>query len=89
MSIIFTKLIRNVCKLRCKGIKIAIRREVIKIYNYIYVTAKTSGFFRTADHRELIDKYSQEGWRFITAIPSEFDGSGKTTEFDLVFEKEN
>ena len=62
---------------------------MIKIYNYIYVTAKVSGFIRIADHRELIDKYSQEGWRFITAIPSDFNGNGKITEFDLVFEKEN
>lgn len=62
---------------------------MVEIYNYIYVTAVTSGFFRTADHRELIDKYSQEGWRFITAIPSKFEGYGRIIEFDLVFEKEN
>lgn len=62
---------------------------MIKIYNYIYVTAKTTGFISIADHRELIDKYSQEGWRFITAIPAEFNGYGKITKLDLVFEKEN
>jgi len=62
---------------------------VVKIYNYIYITAKTSGYFRSSDHRELIDKYSQEGWRFITAIPTLSTSYGKITEFDLVFEKEN
>lgn len=62
---------------------------MVKIYKYIYVTAKTKGMFRTSDHRELIDKYSQEGWRFITVIPTAFGGYGQITEFDLVFEKED
>ena len=44
------------------------RRDLIKIYNYIYVVAKAQGVFGDADHRELINKYSQEGWKFITAI---------------------
>ena len=62
---------------------------MIKIYKYIYVTAKTEGFIRKADYRELIEQYSKEGWRFITAIPSKSDAYGKIKEFDLVFEKEN
>ncbi|MCM0648270.1 DUF4177 domain-containing protein [Clostridium swellfunianum] len=61
---------------------------MIQIYKYLYVPAKTAGVFRTSDHRELIDKYSQEGWRFITAIPTEFGGYGQIKAFDLVFEKE-
>jgi hypothetical protein len=44
--------------------------------------------FNSSDHRELIDKYSQEGWRFITAIPTVFGGYGQIKEFDLIFEKE-
>ena len=62
---------------------------MVKIYKYIYVTAKAEGFIREADHREIIDKYSQEGWRFITAIPTNSNSYGKIKEFDLVFEKEN
>jgi len=42
-----------------------------------------------ADHRELIDKYSREGWRFITAIPTVFSSNGIIKQFDLVFEKED
>ena len=35
----------------------------------------------------MIDKYSKEGWRFVTAIPSDFGAHGKIVEYDLVFEK--
>lgn len=65
-----------------------IKRDVIKIYKYTYASAKTAGLLRLSDHRELIDKYSKEGWRFIVAIPIEFNGFGDIKEFDLVFEKE-
>jgi hypothetical protein len=44
----------------------------VKIYKYIYVTVKAGGIFNNLDHRELIDKYSQEGLRFVTAIPTAF-----------------
>ena len=60
---------------------------MIKIYNYIYIVAKAQGMF--GDHRELINKYSKEGWRFITAIANDFDGHGRIKQYDLVFEKEN
>ncbi|MEG2788233.1 MAG: DUF4177 domain-containing protein [Romboutsia sp.] len=58
------------------------------MYTYTYVRSKASSVFRISDHRELINKHSQEGWRFITAIPSDFELNGKVIEFDLVFEKE-
>ncbi|GFP76654.1 DUF4177 domain-containing protein [Clostridium fungisolvens] len=58
------------------------------MYKYIYVEAKTEGLFGDANHKELIDEYSSKGWRFITAIPTKFDGHGLIKRFDLVFEKE-
>lgn len=61
---------------------------MIKIYKYIYIEAKAAGTFRSSEHRELIDKYSKEGWRFITAVPTVFSGYGLIKRFDLVFEKE-
>lgn len=39
------------------------------MYTYRYVKSKAQGFFTKADHREIIDEYSKDGWRFITAIP--------------------
>ncbi|WBW98415.1 DUF4177 domain-containing protein [Oceanirhabdus sp. W0125-5] len=58
------------------------------MYKYIYVSADTQGLFTVSNHRELIDKYSSEGWRFIAAIPTVFTGHGVIKQFDLVFEKE-
>lgn len=58
------------------------------MYEYIYVKSKASSVFRVSDHREIINKYSKEGWRFVSAIPSDFELNGKIIEFDLIFEKE-
>lgn len=58
------------------------------MYEYIYVKSRASSVFRVSDHREIINKYSKEGWRFVSAIPSDFELNGKIIEFDLVFEKE-
>lgn len=60
----------------------------MNIYKYIYVEAKAAGYFTLANHRELIDQYRKEGWRFITAIPTKFDMYGMIKQYDLVFEKE-
>ncbi|WP_195938176.1 DUF4177 domain-containing protein [Romboutsia sp. 1001713B170131_170501_G6] len=57
------------------------------MYKYMYKEIDSSTMFRNSRHRELIDKYSKEGWRFISAIPSEFELNGKISKFDLVFEK--
>lgn len=61
---------------------------MIIIYRYIYIKAIAAGaFLNDANHREIIDKYSREGWRFVTAIPTAINGHGVIKEFDLVFEK--
>lgn len=61
---------------------------MINIYKYVYDTASVNGIFSKANHRELIDKYSKEGWRFVAAIPTAANGHGAIQEFDLIFEKE-
>ncbi|MHC1683924.1 MAG: DUF4177 domain-containing protein [Clostridiaceae bacterium] len=59
------------------------------MFRYTYINVKANGvLFKNWDHREIIDKYSNEGYRFVTAIPTGFEGYGKITRFDLVFEKE-
>ena len=58
------------------------------MYKYMFIKANVQGFFTEANHREAIEKYSKEGWRFVTAIPISFGAHGQIKEFDLVFEKE-
>lgn len=44
--------------------------------------------FSDASHRELIDKYAKEGWKYINSIPTSFYGNnGQPKTFDLIFEK--
>ena len=57
------------------------------MYKYIYVESTVGGVFKTDNHRELIDKYSKEGWRFVAAIPKNSGAYGQITSNDLVFEK--
>lgn len=57
------------------------------MYIYMYVESKAEGFFANSNHRELIDKYSKEGWRFVGAIPKGSGSYGQITSSDLVFEK--
>lgn len=58
------------------------------MYKYMYVEASSKNMLSESDHRELIDKYSSEGWRFISALPTRFENThGSPKKFDLVFEK--
>lgn len=57
------------------------------MYKYLYVESKVGGIFSISNHREIIDKYSKEGWRFVGAIPKSSGGNGQLTSNDLVFEK--
>ena len=64
------------------------QRGVFNIYKYTYVESKAAGYFSFGKHRQLIDEYSKEGWRFIAAIPTVFNIVGVIKQYDLVFEKE-
>ena len=57
------------------------------MFSYKYIESKVGGMFSHSNHREIIDKYSKEGWRFIAAIPSSNGSYGQITSHDLVFEK--
>ncbi|WP_242877461.1 DUF4177 domain-containing protein [Desulfosporosinus sp. BG] len=61
---------------------------MFQIYKYIYVESKAAGYFSFGKHRKMIDEYSKEGWRFVTAIPTVFNIVGVIKKYDLVFEKE-
>ena len=58
------------------------------IYKYIYVKSKIRSMFSESDYKQMIEKYSQEGWRFIAIIPTVFGSYGQMKEMDLVFEKQ-
>ena len=62
------------------------------MYEYEYVNIRTGGGFfldnSDAAHRGIIDQHAKDGWRFVTAVPTQFTSYGGTKAFDLVFERE-
>lgn len=59
------------------------------MYEYKYVNHKTGGgpMSGNQDHRNVIDKYAQEGWRYVGFIPTHFTGHGGIANVDLIFER--
>ena len=57
------------------------------MYKYIYVKTRAGDFWRKAIHQEIIDKYAEKGYRFVTVIPTYSTDIGKVNELELVFEK--
>ena len=57
-----------------------------EMYKYLYVESKAGGLLSEDNHREIIDKYAAEGWRFVAAIPKKRGSYGQITANDLVFE---
>ncbi len=61
-------------------------------YQYKYVLISTGGGFwinnEACAHREIIDEYAAQGWRYVGYVPTKFSGEGGTKEIDLIFETE-
>ena len=61
------------------------------MYKYLYIPiAGKQGFAKVTfeEHREIINKYAQQGYRYVGYIPRQERGYGILTEIDLIFEKE-
>lgn len=66
-------------------------------YKYEYVEIKTEvngiGFMdgkiyeMEFDHREIINKKAEKGWKYVGFIPTKQRGTGHIQMFDLIFEK--
>ena len=40
------------------------------VHKYVYEKASSGSFWTSSNHKDIIDSYAKEGWRFVTAIPS-------------------
>lgn len=58
------------------------------MYKYEYVEVEQTGVIglSMSEHRDIIDEYAINGWRFVAAIPTR-QVSGFINKLDLVFEK--
>ena len=59
------------------------------MYQYKYIPVDTGGGFLsdTREHRELIDAYAAEGWRYVGFFPVSFTSHGGIKSVDLIFER--
>lgn len=62
----------------------------MKKYEYVNVEYKMKDMVMASvsEHREIIEKYSKQGYTYIGMIPTEISAHGCTRKMDLVFEKE-
>ena len=57
------------------------------MYEYIFVETSLGGFFSSATHRETIEEYSKQGWRLVQVLPTNYNGHGKPTAYEIIFER--
>lgn len=59
------------------------------MYRYQYVNVIGEGVTATKfkEHRELIDRYAAQGWRYAGWVPAHIT-KGEIVQIDLIFEKE-
>ena len=60
-------------------------------YEYVLVKEKKGNLDGTQEHREIIEKYAQDGYRYVGFIPTLTKGYGLdfgSSAIDLIFEKQ-
>ncbi|TXK76118.1 DUF4177 domain-containing protein [Paenibacillus sp. N3.4] len=57
------------------------------MYEYKYVETSLGGFFSSATHRETIDENARAGWRLVQVLPTNYNGHGKPTAYEIIFER--
>lgn len=59
-------------------------------YEYVNVTYRMKDVVMAAvsEHREIIEKYAGEGYRYAGMIPTEMNVNGCVRKMDLIFEKD-
>lgn len=62
----------------------------MKKYEYVNVnyTMKDIVMATVSEHREIIDKYASQGYKYIGMIPTEISANGCTRKMDMIFEKD-
>lgn len=63
----------------------------MKKYIYEYVSISMPGPLSLGileEHKNVINQYAENGWRYNGYIPTSKNSQGKTLMIDLIFEKE-
>ncbi|MEW9053363.1 MAG: DUF4177 domain-containing protein [Neobacillus sp.] len=57
------------------------------MYEYKFVSTSLGGFFTDEQHREAIKEHASKGWRLVQVLPLNYNGHGKPTEYEIIFER--
>lgn len=57
------------------------------MYEYMFVQTFLGGFFSSATHQETIQEYAKQGWRLVQVLPTHYNGHGKPTHYEIIFER--
>ncbi|MFC5704105.1 DUF4177 domain-containing protein [Cohnella faecalis] len=57
------------------------------MYEYTFVETSLGGFFTKATHQETILEYAKAGWRLVQVLPTNYNGHGKPTSYEIIFER--
>ncbi len=62
----------------------------MKQYQYVTIEFENNKLTmaKSTAHREVIDKYAVEGFRYVGYVPCVIGPSGKILSIDLIFEKD-
>lgn len=60
----------------------------MKKYKYAQTHINKFVGTKTIPHRQMIDEYSQKGYKYIGFIPININEYGKIKDIDLIFEKD-
>ncbi len=63
---------------------------MMKQYQYVTIELENNKLTtaKTTAHRDVIDKYASEGFRYAGYVPCVIGPSGKILSMDLIFEKD-
>ncbi len=61
----------------------------MKKYEYVTVHIGKLIGTKSEEHRQIIDDYAKQGYRYVGYIPTKIDDFGKMKDIDLVFEIED
>lgn len=62
----------------------------MKRYEYVSVSYKMKDVVMAtvSEHREIIEKYAGQGYRYAGMVPTEISANGCVRKMDLIFEKD-
>jgi len=57
------------------------------MYEYKFVQAHLGSFFQESTYRKTIEEYAKRGWRLVQVLPIAYNGHGKPTDYEIIFER--